>query len=410
MTHWVRPTAVAIGNKPVVLTMLLMAIFTWSAAAEIYWAALQVPHHGETASAVLAGLDVVYAWLLVFFLLGLLQDLEELRIPQLRPLWTAALVFILALVFVAPCALVWLLGGSAWDVVFMAIASVAGTVGALLWRSGARARQAAGARVNAGIVTVSLPAPHPHPHPHSQPWRAVRVALGAPYAPASWIRRVMELALLCAVLAGPPLLVLFFESSLSARGFPILLHIAEFMSFVIAIGLCWLGPLVRVVTLVTSQSGTLTELALLPGQGSGRQQLRRLCLVGLSLPAGALLVLLILALGLVALEHLPRAIYVKVALEFLLIPLLTLPALASRLTKGRAPNAWAGATVMFSQIWTWLLIFWTSTPENWHGFPRFFLWVAITVVAAGLVFLVGLTVHSLRKLLRRPHPYIEISS
>lgn len=404
MTHWVRPTAVAIGNKPVVLAMLLMAFFTWSAAAEIYWAAMQAPHHGETATAVLVGLDVVYSWLLVFFLLALLQDLEELRIPQLRPLWAAALVFILALVFVAPCALVWWLGGAARDVLFMAIGSAAGTLGALLWRSGFRARQAAGARLDAGIVTVSLPAPRP------QPWRAVRVALGAPYAPASWLRRLIELALLCAVLAGPPLLVLFFESSLSARGFPILLHIAEFMSFVMAIGLCWIGPLVRVVTLVTSQSGALTELALLPGQGTGRQQLLRLCLVGLSLPAGAWLVLLALALALVALEHLPHAVYVKVALEFLMIPLLTLPALASRLTKANAPNAWAGAMVMFSQIWTWLLIFWTSTPENWHGFPRMFLWVAIALVAAGLMFLVGLTVHSLRKLLRRPHPYIEVSS
>jgi hypothetical protein len=340
--------------------------------------------------------------LLVFFPLALLQDLEELRIPQLRQLFAAALIFILAAVFVAPCALVWLLGGSAGDVFRVAIGSIVGTVGALLWRSGSRARRAPGARLSAPAVIASVPARRP------RPWRAVRVALGAPYAPESWKRRVLELAILCAVLAAAPLLVLFFEGSLSPRGFPILLHVAELVSFVIAIGLCWLWPLVRVVTLVTSQSGTLTELALLPGQGTGRQQLRRLCLVALSLPAGALLVLLVLALGLVALEHLPHAFYVKVALEFLLIPLLTLPALAGRLTKPGGRDAWGGAMVLFSQTWTWLLIFWTTTPQSWQGFPRIFLWVAIAVVAVGLMFLVGMTVRSLRKLLQRPHPYVEV--
>ena len=143
------------------------------------------------------------------------------------------------------------------------------------------------------------------------------MALGAPYAPESWTRRVLELALLCALLASAPLLVLHFQGSLSPRGFPLLLHVAELLSFVIALGVCWLWPLVRVVTLVTSQSGTLTELALLPGQGSGRQQLARLCLVALSIPTGALLLLLVLALGVITLEHQPHVIYVKVAVEFL---------------------------------------------------------------------------------------------
>src|SRR5580692_4294700 len=108
MTHWVRPTVVAICSKPILLVVLLLAFFTWFAAAQIYWVDLQVPHHGESAAVMLVGVDVVHSCLLVFFVLTLLQDLEELRIPQLRPLWAAALTAILALVFVAPCALVWL--------------------------------------------------------------------------------------------------------------------------------------------------------------------------------------------------------------------------------------------------------------------------------------------------------------
>jgi hypothetical protein len=404
MTHGVRPTVVAIGAKPILRVVLVLGFFTWFAAAEIYWTDLQVPHHGEAAAAALVGVDVVHCWMLVFFVLALLQDLEELRMPQLRPLRSAAFTALLVLVLVAPCALVWLLGGAAWDVLFMATGSVAGTAGALLWRSGFRTRQAPGPWPHAGMASARPPAPRP------RPWRAVRVALGPPYAPASWKRRVIELAVVCAVLAGPPLLVILFAGSLSPRGFPILLHLAEFMSFVIAMVLCWIWPLMGVVALVTSPSGALTELALLPGQGSGRRQLRRLCLVALSLPAGALIVLLLLALGVVAHEQLPHAVSVKVALEFLMIPLLTLPPLANRLTKPPAPNAWGGALVMFSQIWTWLLIFWSASPQNWHGFPRVFLWVAIAVIAAGLMFLVGMTAYALRKLSQRPHPYLEASA
>ena len=404
MTHWVRPAAVAILTTPVLVVMLLVVMCLWASAAEIYWAVLQAPHHGETAAFVLAGVDVVYVWMLVFFLLALLQHLEELRIPRLRQLLAAALLVILAFVFVAPCAIVWSLGGAALDVLMIAIASVAGTAGALLWRLGARARRAPDAGLDARTVTPSVAAQLP------QPWRAVRLALGAPYAPASWKRRVIELALLCAVLAGPPMLVLCFESSLNPRGFRILLHVAEFVSFVIAIGLCWIWPLARVVALFTSRSGALTELALLPGLGSGRQQLRRLCLVALSVPAGALLVLLLLALGVVALEQLPHAAYVKVALEFLLVPLCTLPPLAGRLTKPHAPTTWAGAIVMFSQTWTWFIIIWTATPGSWHGLPGLVRWLIIATIAVALMVMVGLTGHSLRKLARRPHPFLDVSS
>lgn len=406
MTFWVRPTVAVIAGRPVVLVALIVTICTWCAAAEIYWVTLQGPHHSESAAAALVGVDVLYSWLLVAGFLSLVKDLKELRIPQLRSLLTASLLVVFVLVFLAPCIAVWLLGGPSGDVLFMAIGSVIGTAGPAVWQSGYRVHKAPAAVRNvksASPTTDSVPPPRP------KPWRAVRVAFGAPYAPESWTRRLIELALVCVVLASAPLLVWFFESSLSPRGFPILLHVAELMSFVIAIALCWLWPLARVVTRVTSQSGTLTELALLPGQGSGRQQLRRMCLVALSIPTAALIVLLGLALAVVRFEHLPQATYVKVVAEFLLIPLLTLPAMAGRLTKPPGVNAWAGAMVMFSQTWTWLLIFWTTSPENWHGAPPIFFWAAMAVIAVGVMILIGMTISALRKLLRRPHPYMEVS-
>jgi hypothetical protein len=125
---------------------------------------------------------------------------------------------------------------------------------------------------------------------------------------------------------------------------------------------------------------------------------------------GALLVLLALALALVAHEQLPRAVYVKVAVEFLMIPLFTLPVVASRLTKPPGPNPWSGALVMYSQTWWWFWIVWILPPQGWHSLPTIFIWAVLVVVAAGLAFLIGLTVHSLRKILQRPHPFVEVSS
>ncbi|HTC52394.1 MAG TPA: hypothetical protein VK700_10690 [Steroidobacteraceae bacterium] len=404
MMRWLRLAAVAIYANPTQLVTLVVMVCAWCAAAEIYWVALQVPHHGESATLVLIVMDLVYSWSLVFSVRELLQVLEELRIPQLRPLRAAALCLILALVFIAPCAFIGSLGAPARDVLLIAMGSLAGSGGALLWHGGSRTRKVPGVRLSAAARSAADPAQVP------RPWRAMRLALGPPYATTSWKRRVLELAVLCAVLGGAPLLVVSFENSLSPRGFPILLHIAEAMSFVVAIGLCWLGPLSRVVGLFVSQSEALAELALLPGQGGGRQQLRRLCLVALSVPVGALLVLLALALSLLELEHQPLAAYVKVTAVFVLIPLLTLPVLANRLTKPRAPNPWAGALVMYSQTWWWLWIAWNVNPARWQGLPALFRWVAWAVVAGGVTFLVGLTIHSLRKLARRPHPFVEVSS
>jgi hypothetical protein len=373
----------------------------WMSAAEIYWVVLQVPHHGGFAAVVLAGLNVVYSWLLVFCLAAVVQDLHELRLPQQRQPLAVALILTLAFVFVAPCALVWSLGGAGRDVFMIAMGSVAGTAGALLWRIGSRARHAPGVRRSAGIVTASVPAQRP------QPWRAVRQILGPPFAPASWKRRALELAVLCAVVAGGPLLVLLFGKSLHRLAFSIVLHTVEFLSFLIAIGLCWIWPLSRLVALFNPHRGALTELALLPGQGGGRQQLRRLYLVALSVPTVALVLLLVPALGLVALEHLPRATFVKVAVEFLLVPVTTLPVVAGQLANPGAPNAWARPLVMISQIWPYTFIVWTTWDAAQH-LPVMWRWLGAAVVLAALMILLGMTIFSLRKVSRRPHPFVEV--
>ncbi len=127
--------------------------------------------------------------------------------------------------------------------------------------------------------------------------------------------------------AGAPLLVLLYEASLQPRAFPYVLHATEFVGFLAAIGLCWVWPLSRLVAIFNPERGALTELALLPGFGSGRQQLRRLYLVALGLPFAGLILLLISALVLVTLQHLRNGVYLQLTLEFLFIPLITLPIL-----------------------------------------------------------------------------------
>jgi hypothetical protein len=401
MRPWVRPAAVAVFGTPLLAVVLLLMVCAWISAAEIYWVVLGVPHHGESAVLVLVGMNVAYSGVLVLCLAAIAQDLRELRLPQQRQPLTAALIFILAFVFVAPCALVWSLGGAARDIFMIAIGSVAGSAGALLWRLGSRTRHAPGVRHGPGIVATSGPAPQP------PPWRAVRLVLGPPYAPASWTRRAVELTLLCAVVAGAPALVWRFGHSLRPLAHSILLHGAEFIGFAIAIGLCWVWPLSRLAVLFNPQRGALTELALLPGQGGASQQLRRLYLVALSVPTLALVLLLVFALGMVALDHLPRADFVKVVADFLLVLLITFPILAGQLANPGAPNAWSRPLAMIGQIWPYTFIVW-NTGDALQLLPVLWRWLAAAAVLAGVMTLVGMTIYWLRKVSRRPHPFVEV--
>jgi hypothetical protein len=315
-------------------------------------------------------------------------------------LLAGALSIVLGLIFVAPCAFVWAVSGSAHDVFMVEMGSVVGTAGALLGRLRSQLRRAPEVRP-ATAAAPSLPARFP------QPWRAVRMALGPPYAPASWQLRLGELALLVTILAGPALLVLLLGSSLQPRTRIILIHAAEFIGFVTAFVLCWVWPLTRLVAIFNLQNSAPTELALLPGLGTGRQQLRRMYLVALSIPAGSLLVLFGIALGLVALEHLPTVIYIKLAAQFLVAPLVALAILAGQIAHSR-PRSTAITILMTFQIWTFSFVVWIDT---WHVHDSVaFRWLTAALVLTVLLLAIGISLYSLRKLLRRPHPFVEMPS
>ena len=408
MRHWARVAAGEIFGTPVVLVTLMMMACVWYAAAGIYWVALQVPRHGEFGALMLLGANVLSSYVVVFVLAGLWRDLRELRLPRARPLRAGALAVILGVVFAAPCVLVWWLNGSDFDILMIGLGSVAGTTGALLWRFRSAARPAPGTRVSGAAFAPSLAPQRP------APWRAVRVALGPPYAPASWQRRVIELAAVCAVVAGAPALVVFYESSMRPRTFTVVLHASEFVGFLVAIGLCWAWPLSRLIAIFNPQRGALTELALLPGMGDGRQQLRRLYLVALGVPGAGLTVLLISALVLLTLQHQPDVAYLKLAMQFLMIPLVTLPILIGQIARSHTPaQNWSVTVLMVSQIWTFSYLVWSGM---WDVSPtdpavaHTFRWVTVWVVLAGLTVIGGFSVHALRKLLRRPHPFVEVSS
>jgi hypothetical protein len=406
MMRWVRFAGVTIYRTPVLMTALLLMLTAWIAAAQIYEAAIQVRGHGETAAMMLAGLNLVYSWVLVHKLSAAVADMQELRLPQHRQLFAVGLVFIFGFIFVLPCLLVWSLNGGARDVVMIAMGAFAGAAGALLWRMRIRAYSASAGRESVLPAVRSVPVQVP------KPWRAVCIALGPPYAPASWQRRTGELTLLCVIIVSAPLLTLLYQHSLRPRVFDALFHGAEFLGYLAAIALCWVWPLSRLLAIFNHERGALTELALLPGLGSGRQQLRRLLLVTLSVPSLGLLLLMISALVLVTLQQAPHGIYLKLILEFLLVPLVTVPILIAHLAKVQMTPIRSTALLMASQTWTLSLVVWSGIWDVGAGSPLGHRLRALSVgiLLIALAVIIGFSMHSLRKLLRRPHPFVEVSA
>jgi hypothetical protein len=407
MMRWVRFAGSVTNGTPVLLSMLLVMVCAWFSAGEIYGVVVWAHGSSGFAGSVLVSLNVLCSWLLVFYLAGLLRDLRELRLPKQRQVLLGALTVILGLLFVAPCVLVWLLGGITSDVLMVAAGAALGTAGALLWKFRSRTGNVPGVRGSASGFVPSVPMQLP------SPWRAVRVALGPPYAPASWQRRGIELALLCAAVAGAPLVALLYEGSLQPRVFPFVFRTAEFVGFLTAIVLCWIWPLTRLLAMFNPQRGALTELALLPRLGDGRQQLRRLYLVALSVPAAGLFLLLASALLLVTLQHLPKVVYMRLVVEFLLIPLITLPILIAQLAKPDIPARFTVAALMGSQMWTFSLLVWSGLwglDAAGSLIGHRLRWLIAGVVLAALIVIVGFSLHALRKILQRPNPFVEVSS
>jgi hypothetical protein len=237
------------------------------------------------------------------------------------------------------------------------------------------------------------------------------MALGPPYSPASWTRRLIQLAAVGAALSAAPILVHLFGGSLKTGFFNGALHTAEFVGFVPAVVMCWAWPLTRLIGIFAPQSAAQTELALLPGLGDGRQQLRRLCGVGLGIPAVGLVALLSLAMSLVALEQRPHVFYMKLGLEFLLIPQFTLPILIGQIVKPRGLAAWRLTVMITSQSLAFTFLVWMpiwDAPDS--GLVHLLRWLTVALVLAGLMILIGYAIYSLRKFLQRPHPFVEISS
>jgi hypothetical protein len=401
----VRIAGQMIYRTQILMMVLVLIVAAWMAAGEIYEAAIQIPGHGESAALVLVGLNVLCSWLLVFNLAAVLHDVRELRLPQQRQLLSVGGILIFVFVVVLPCALVWSLNGAARDVFMIAVGAAFGSAGAALWRRRLRARSAPAewAAVAAGVHSGQVQIP--------SPWRAVRVALGPPFAPTSWQRRAVQAALLCVMIASAPILTLLYERSPNPPIVTWLLYTGEFLGFLVAISFCWAWPVSRLLAILSPQSGAPTELALLPGLGSATQQLRRLLLVALGLPFAGLMLLLVAALVLASLQHTQHGIYLKLILEFLVIPLITLPFLAGQLNQPQKAGAWSGLILISSQTWTVLV--WSSI---WNlGTVRTAAGHQLAMLAGGLVLIVvilivGFSTYSLRKFLRRPHPFVEGAS
>lgn len=393
MTRWLRSSAVAVCATQHALIAIILTFGLWAAAAELYSALIGQSHRAEFLALMLSIFTVPFScWLFINFL-QLAHDLHELCVPRRRQLLAGALSFVLALMWVFPCALLALGHWAARDLLLVALGMPVGLALALLWRVFDR-RAAAHA---AGLAN---------------PRRALRIVLGPPYTPVPWSTRVIQMVLVCAVVAIPPVLVGVFGGVLSRESFAVLMHAAELLGFLGAIGLCWIWPLSQAVALFNPAHGALSELALLPGLGAGRQRLWQLLLALVGVPAVGLGALLIMSLGVVWHEDLPNAIYWKVASEYFLILITSLLFVLGQIARPRTVGARFLPLLMFSQIWTYSLPLWMVP---WHVLQlfmtlRWLAWLTIAIVLSGLVFVVCFATHSVREIFRRPHPFVEISS
>jgi hypothetical protein len=172
---------------------LLMVLGSWIASAEIYATLLEAPQRPESGALLLVAGNMFMAGWLSFNLLQLAHELKQLRLPEHRQVIGAPLAFVLGVTLVGPCALVFSLQGGVRDVLVVSAGACMGIAGALLcrYRGSARLPETSHARTLRAAESSSRPPP---------PLRTLRMMLGAPYAPASWRRRFIEIAVVCAVL------------------------------------------------------------------------------------------------------------------------------------------------------------------------------------------------------------------
>jgi hypothetical protein len=392
MMRWVRAGATVLCGAPRVLIATLMIFCLWGAVGEVVTTATTLSHRGEFAAIVLCSFNMPFAGILFANFLNLARDLRELRVPHRGPLLAAAMSFLLVLMVLAPSVLAWSWHTGLADVLIVASAGIAG--GALGWIGTlwARARDPARARKTATISGRS---------------QALRVALGPPYAPTSWPMRLTQLGLLGAALIVAPVLVGVFGGSLSTQNFALLLQVAELLSFMAAIVLCWIWPLSRVVILFSPERGGLSELALLPGLGGRDLRLHQLCRVVMTGPLTGLLALLLVALGVASMAQVADDTYIKLTLEFLLIPMVTLPVLLGMIVRRGASGVWSVGFFMVTQTLTLTVLLWTLSSKMF-AVPSL-RWLIVAFVLLILTIVVITTLHCLRRISQRPHLFMDVS-
>ena len=156
------------------------------------------------------------------------------------------------------------------------------------------------------------------------------------------------------------------------------------------------------------ERGSSMELALLPGLG-GRQSLWLICRVAMGLPALALAALLLIAMGAAWVERPPDSTYLKLAAEFSLIALVTLPVLLGQIVQPRARGSAVVLVLALGPLYGLNTLMWNV---SWEAFAYLsaLRWIAsITIALAILAFIAGMSL-LVSKLVHRPHPFVDVSS
>lgn len=366
---------------------------------------LVLPRGGAVATGLFAFQGLLLSWLLFGSLLDLAREMDRLRLPDHRSFLAATAALILGLTLLAPATLLLVVDRSGWQVLAVGLACGTGVVAAFLRGSSTRRTPWLGTAAGPASGGAARAA-------RQRAFRAMRMALGPPYAPASWRQRLAQLGALCVALAGIPALALMIGTPLHWVARAEVFHAAELLGLLIAAGLCWVWPLYRVMVLLNFKRGALAELAVLPGLGDGGQQRRRLYRAVLAVPGVGLGTLLILALGVAWLQGEPLSVYVRLTVELVGLPLLTLPIALGLTAQRRTATLWGGGRLLVIQLvfqtcW-YAYVVWVIG-WAWPMLSGRLRWIAIPLFSAVLIVLLGFSLYHLRKFARRPHPFVEVA-
>ena len=397
------------GNRMVMLFSLAITSMGWASTLTIDTDP-QLSEAAKVSAVIFAFAGFLLSWFMLNGLLGFARDAKNIRLPSHRGLLIGAVAVVLLLTLVGPCALVFTLHRNINQVLIISFGVGTGITGVLLhsWRH----RAAALLRNLISADTVLAPDSFVRwgsaGTARGRASWALRTALGQPYAPSSWQRRVAELMVVFGALAVAPAISMVVGASRGRWSLLEAWHANWSWSIWAATMICGVWPLTRSQFLFASKRGSLVELALLPGLGNGTEQRRGLYRAILGWPLLLVGALMLVAVTSAHFDHAPPSVFVRLTLWFLVLGSIPLAAVQGSIA---APGARPMSLVIL-EVFVPILVYSPAafnmvpfdSPSRSVGFLR---WGFLGCLLIALMLSWGQIYYFWRKLAQRPHPFVE---